>query len=96
MASPPPIWDIEIRREWVQRTLSMQERLLRFLMWAEGIVLGVSFVAFLVVLFLSGWEETGFVVSDAVLNFLGGAALTAVGGLTATAITTLFRSISLR
>ena len=88
--SPFTQWDIEIRREQVQRTLGMQEDLLKFLMWTFGLSLGVTLPAFLVALFLTGWKgKTGFEVSDKVLIALAGTTIAEAAGLITTFITSL-------
>ena len=82
-------WALEIKREEVQRTLSMREDLLRFLKWTFGLSLLVTAPSFLAVLFLVGWKEkTGFELSDTVIMFLGGVTMGEIAGLITAAITT--------
>jgi len=78
-------WDLQVR------VLDMQEDLLLFLKYAQGIALAFTMPAFLIALFLSGFEETGFKISDTVLMFLGGATITGIAGLITTAITTFLK-----
>ena len=84
-------WDIEIKREQVQRTLTMQEGLLTFLKWLFGIGFALTLPTFIVVLFLDGWRVGGFDLSDKVLMMLGGVALGEIAGLMGTAIKTFLR-----
>jgi len=79
-------WDIQL-----DRVLTMQERLLGFLIWAQGISLAVTMPAFIVAVFLSGIEGNGFKLSDKVLMFLGGVTITSIGSLITTAITTFLK-----
>lgn len=78
-------WNLQVR------VLNMQEDLLRFLKYAQGIALAFTMPAFLIALFLNGFEKTGFKISDTILMFLGGATITGIAGLITTAITTFLK-----
>lgn len=82
----PDQWGLQ-----VGRVLDMQEKLLRFLIYSQGIALAFTLPAFLIALFLTGFEDIRFALSDKVLMFLGGVTITGIGGLITTAITTFLK-----
>jgi len=93
MRNSPAQWDIEIKQEQVQRTLTMQESLLSYLKWLFGISFALTLPTFIAVIFLNGWAVGGFNLSDKVVIALGSVVGIEMVGLISTAIKTFLSPI---
>lgn len=84
-------WELEIKREQVQRTLGMQEDLLRFLKWMFSIAFAVTLPTFIAAIFLDAWAVYGFETSDKVLITLGAVTGSEIVALISTSIKTFLK-----
>jgi len=84
----PESWQIEIIKE----QFKMQKSLLTYAKWIFGIAFVSTLPTFIAAVFLGGWSsQTGFVISDEVLMFLGGATIVEAASFLSTVAIGVFR-----
>jgi len=84
----PESWQIEI----IKDNLKMQKSLLTYAKWIFGSAFVATLPTFIAAVFLGGWSsQTGFVISDEVLMFLGGATIVEAASFLGTVAFGIFR-----
>jgi len=75
-------------KEWFDAVhVGLQERMVKFLLWAYGFLL----LATVAIIFLQGFQLGGFKLPDAFLKWLGVATIGEMGGLLVMAFRTFFK-----
>jgi len=79
-------------KDWIaavtaERSLTLQERVVTFLLYAYGFLLAAT----MTIVFLQGFHVWGFVLDQKVLLWLGGATVGEIGGLLLLTLKAVFR-----